>query len=154
MDIKTNCTEKKVKRKKKKEGYSLALYTINSLTSGAFQCYLVKNLLLPCPSSLSSAGGAAVLILRCVCIWGDACPPPLGEQLSGSCFSCEASVSWGPRPSQAQGDMTPGGTTTLVEDRSPALESAAAVTTPVSQSTMAWMLLGQGTLICTVRVGS
>ena len=51
----------------------------------------------------------------------------------------------GPAPSQAQGDTSRDNTGAS----SPALESAPAVTTAVSQSTQAWMFLGQGVLICT-----
>ena len=54
--LKTSCTGKK--RKKKREGYLLVLYPVNPSTfPGAFQCYLVKNLLLPYPSSWPSWGG-------------------------------------------------------------------------------------------------
>ena len=44
-----------------------------------------------------------MLILRCVHPRELPCPLP-GARLNRSCLSCEASVPWWPRPSQAQGD--------------------------------------------------
>ena len=51
-----------------------------------------------------------------------------------------------PRPK-----VTPEGTTTVTAASSPALESAPAVTTAVSQSAGAWMFRGQVALLCTAR---
>ena len=84
------------------------------------------NLLLPCPSTWSSGGGP-VLILRCVHLGEMLCPLP-GAGLSGSCLSCEAPCSLAALLCPKH-RVTPGGTTTLVAARSPALESAHPVTT-------------------------
>ena len=87
-----------------------------------------------------------MLILRCVYL-GE--PPSLlpDAWLSGSCLSCEAPAPCG--PAQSLDKVTPGGTTTVVAASPPALESAPAVTTTVSQCAGAWMLQGLGALICT-----
>ena len=111
--LKASCTGKRKEKERKKvenkqktknkktkqntEGYPLVLYTINPSTSpGAFQRCWVKHLLFPCPSSWSSGGGAAVLILRCVHL-GELPRPPPGARLSGSCLPGEAPVPWWPR---------------------------------------------------------
>ena len=86
-----------------------------------------------------------MLTLRCVYL--EELPHPLqGAWLSGSCLSCGPLFHGIRTLSQAQGDTR---TTTLAGASSPALESAPTVTTVVSQSTLSWMLLGQGALICT-----
>ena len=91
------------KKGDKKGGVPSSSIYLNLLTSpGAFQCCLVKKLLFPCPSSWSSGGGSAVLILRCV-PGGDAHSPP-GAGLSGSCLPGQASVLWLPCLSEVQGE--------------------------------------------------
>lgn len=70
-----------------KEGYPLALYTINPSTSpGVLQQCLVKNSLFPGTSSWSSMGGSAELNLRCVCL-GGAAPPPTGCRAQWELFT-------------------------------------------------------------------
>ena len=135
------------KEEKIKEGYPLVLYTANPLTSpGAFHCCLVKNLLFPCPSSWSSGGGASRADSQ-VCAPGGAAPPPATCTAQWELF-----ILLGPcsllAPLHPRHRVTPG-RKTLAAASSPALESAPAVTTTFSQSTLAWMLRGQGVLICT-----
>ena len=70
----------------------MVLYIVNpSISPGAFQHCLFKNLLLPVLLAGLLGEGPAVLILRCVHLREMPCPLP-GVQLSGSCLSCEASA--------------------------------------------------------------
>ena len=105
-----------------------------------------------CSSSVLPAGHfgerPALLTLRCMYL-GEMPRPLPGARLSGSCLPREASVLGGPVCPRHK--VTHGGTTTVAVASSPALESAPAVSTAVSQSTVAWMVRGWGVLICTVQ---
>ena len=138
--------KKKEKKEKQKnpEGYLLVLYTVNPSTPpGAFQCCSVQNLLFPCPSSWSSGGGAAVLILRCVHL--GALPRPLpGARLVGAVYHLRSLFPGGPALFQAQGDTRRSNHTGGGQLSSPGVSSRSNYRS--SQSALAWMLPGLGEL--------
>ena len=78
-----------------------SFYILFSRSPGAFQCCLVSKLALPLSFQMFFWGaGAAVLILRFMCL-GGAALPPAGAGLSVISLPREASVPWWPCLSQA-----------------------------------------------------
>ena len=85
-----------------------------------------------------------MLILRCVHL-GELLRTLPGAQLSGSCLSCEA-----PAQSQVQGDTRRNNKSGGGQLSSPRVSFRSNYRS--SPSALAWMLRGQGSLICTARV--
>ena len=139
------------KKKEKKEGYPLVLYTVNpSTSSGASQCCSVQNLPSPCPPSRSSGGGAAPLTLRCVHL-GEMPHPHRVPGSVGAVDSVRPLFPGGPAPSRAQDD-TRRNTPDSSQLPSPGVSSHSNYhSLPVRRGLDALSGGGGGVLTCTAR---